>query len=73
MELGKVRNRLADYGLKMVPPTVLQIFLVKKDRTSISARPLRRALEGFVEDPLSEEMLKGEFQGKGYDLLKSRK
>jgi ATP-dependent Clp protease ATP-binding subunit ClpC len=25
---------------------------------------LRRALENFVEDPLSEELLKGEFQGK---------
>jgi hypothetical protein len=28
------------------------------------ARPLRRAIEGGVEDPLSEELLKGEFEGK---------
>jgi ATP-dependent Clp protease ATP-binding subunit ClpC len=31
------------------------------------ARPLRRAIENFVEDPLSEELLKGEFDGK--DLI----
>ncbi len=32
--------------------------------TDFGARPLRRAIENFVEDPLSEELLKGEFQGK---------
>ena len=28
------------------------------------ARPLRRAIEHLLEDPLSEELLKGTFQGK---------
>jgi len=28
------------------------------------ARPLRREIEQRIEDPLSEELLKGEFQGK---------
>ena len=28
------------------------------------ARPLRRAVEMYVEDPLAEELLRGEFQGK---------
>ena len=28
------------------------------------SRPLRRAIESRVEDPLSEELLRGEFQGK---------
>ena len=40
-------------------------FLIKKgSNLDFGARPLRRALENFVEDPLSEELLKGEFQGK---------
>ena len=40
-------------------------FLIKKgSNTDFGARPLRRAIENFVEDPLSEELLKGEFQGK---------
>ena len=28
------------------------------------ARPLRRAIENYVEDPLSEELLRGAFEGK---------
>ena len=33
-------------------------------RARYGARPLRRAIESFVEDPLAEELLKGEFVGK---------
>jgi ATP-dependent Clp protease ATP-binding subunit ClpC len=51
--------------LKMILTDEAKSFLVKKgSNLDFGARPLRRALEGFVEDPLSEEMLKGEFQGK---------
>ncbi len=65
MELGKIRTRLAEYGLKMVLTDEAKVFLVKKgSNLDFGARPLRRALENFVEDPLSEELLKGEFQGK---------
>ena len=40
-------------------------FLIEKgSNTDFGARPLRRAIENFVEDPLSEELLKGEFDGK---------
>jgi ATP-dependent Clp protease ATP-binding subunit ClpC len=28
------------------------------------ARPLRRAVENYIEDPLSEEILRGTFKGK---------
>jgi len=43
----------------------LKAFLIKKgSNTDFGARPLRRAIENYVEDPLSEELLKGEFQGK---------
>ena len=39
-------------------------FLIKKgSNLDYGARPLRRAIENFIEDPLSEELLKGEFQG----------
>jgi hypothetical protein len=46
-----------------VPP--VPKFLIKKGSdTDFGARPLRRALENFIEDPVSEELLKGEFEGK---------
>jgi ATP-dependent Clp protease ATP-binding subunit ClpC len=35
----------------------------------LGARPLRRAVESFVEDPLSEELLQGAFQGADRVLI----
>ena len=68
MELSKVRERLAERGLKLVLTAEAKTFLVKKgSNLDFGARPLRRAIENFVEDPLSEELLKGEFTGHGHD------
>ena len=65
LELSKVRERLEDKGLKLVLSDEAKKFVIKKgSNTDFGARPLRRAIEGFIEDPLSEELLKGEFQGK---------
>ncbi|MEN6458284.1 MAG: ATP-dependent Clp protease ATP-binding subunit [Thermoguttaceae bacterium] len=64
MELKKVRGRLEERGLKLVLSSEAKKFLTKKgSNLDFGARPLRRAIESFVEDPLSEELLKGEFQG----------
>jgi ATP-dependent Clp protease ATP-binding subunit ClpC len=64
MELRKVRDRLSERGLKLILSDEAKKFLVKKgSNLDFGARPLRRAIENFVEDPLSEELLKGEFQG----------
>jgi ATP-dependent Clp protease ATP-binding subunit ClpC len=41
----------------------------KGSNTDFGARPLRRSIENYVEDPLSEELLKGEFQGKDTVLV----
>jgi ATP-dependent Clp protease ATP-binding subunit ClpC len=64
LELKKVRERLTERGLTLVLSDEARSFLVKKgSNLDFGARPLRRAIENFVEDPLSEELLKGEFQG----------
>ncbi|NLF09208.1 MAG: AAA domain-containing protein, partial [Pirellulaceae bacterium] len=64
MELRKVRNRLAERNLELVLADDAKKFLIRKgSNLDFGARPLRRAIENFVEDPLSEELLKGEFQG----------
>lgn len=64
MELRKVRDRLADRGLELILVDEAKQFLIRKgSNLDFGARPLRRAIEGFVEDPLSEELLKGEFKG----------
>jgi ATP-dependent Clp protease ATP-binding subunit ClpC len=74
LELSKVRNRLEDRGLKLVLTDEAKKFLIKKgSNTDFGARPLRRAIENFVEDPLSEELLKGEFQGKDTIMVEVKK
>jgi ATP-dependent Clp protease ATP-binding subunit ClpC len=70
LELAKVRNRLHERGHELELTDAAKEFLIKKgSNTDYGARPLRRALENFVEDPLSEELLKGEFQGKDKILV----
>jgi ATP-dependent Clp protease ATP-binding subunit ClpC len=65
IELEKVRERLSERGLKLELTDEAKQFLIKKGSdTDFGARPLRRALENYIEDPVSEELLKGEFQGK---------
>jgi len=69
LELSKVRSRLADKGLAIELSGDAKEFLIKKGaNTDYGARPLRRAIESFIEDPLAEELLKGEFAGK--DMIK---
>ncbi len=69
LELSKVRSRLQEKGLTIELTDEAKEFLVKKgSNTDYGARPLRRAIETFVEDPLAEELLKGEFAGK--DIIK---
>ena len=65
LELKKVRDRLLEKGLKLLLSGDARAHLIKKgSNLDFGARPLRRAIEGSVEDPLSEELLKGEFEGK---------
>ena len=65
LELKKIRERLLERGYELVLSTDAKDFLIKKGTNlDYGARPLRRALENFVEDPLSEELLQGTFTGK---------
>ncbi|GAB5440580.1 MAG: ATP-dependent Clp protease ATP-binding subunit [Fuerstiella sp.] len=68
IELNKVYQRLADKGLKMILSDEARGFIIDKgesdDGLDYGARPLRRSVERFIEDPLSEELLKGTFEGK---------
>jgi len=65
LELSKIRGRLKERGLEVELSDDAKEFLIKKgSNTDYGARPLRRAIESFIEDPLAEELLKGEFNGK---------
>ena len=63
-ELAKVRERLFDRGYVLELTDDAKEFLISKgSNLDYGARPLRRAIEQRVEDPLSEELLRGEFEG----------
>jgi ATP-dependent Clp protease ATP-binding subunit ClpC len=66
LEVAKVRQRLSERGLALVLTDQSKEFIIKKacKKLEFGARPLRRAIENMIEDPLSEELLKGEFEGQ---------
>ncbi len=64
-ELNKVFKRLIEHGLHLDVNDATKEFLIDKGyNPEFGARPLRRAIEHYIEDPLSESLLKGEFKGK---------
>jgi ATP-dependent Clp protease ATP-binding subunit ClpC len=64
-ELKKVTKRLVEHGLTVEISQDAKEFLIDKGTNAdFGARPLRRAIEQHVEDPLSEEILRGAFKGK---------
>src|SRR5262249_46472283 len=65
IELGKVFKRLKEKNLALVMTDEAKEFLIDKGTSlDFGARPLRRAIEHHLEDPLSEELLRGAFSGK---------
>ncbi|MFO1095080.1 MAG: ATP-dependent Clp protease ATP-binding subunit [Planctomycetaceae bacterium] len=71
IELSKVLERLKERGVRLELGEDAKEFVINKGRsegerehTDYGARPLRRSVEMYIEDPLSEELLRGEFEGK---------
>jgi ATP-dependent Clp protease ATP-binding subunit ClpC len=64
-ELHKVFKRLIEHGLQLELDTAAKEFLINKGyNPEFGARPLRRAIERYIEDPISEDLLRGKFKGK---------
>ncbi len=60
LEVGKVLERLRHKNIKLALDDKAKDFLVEKGYDpQYGARPMRRAVERFLEDPLAEEILKG--------------
>jgi len=65
LELNKVFKRLIEHGLALELTDAAKEFLIDKGyNPEFGARPLRRAIEHYIEDPLSESILRGEFKKK---------
>jgi ATP-dependent Clp protease ATP-binding subunit ClpC len=65
IELSKVSKRLKEKHLTLVLSDEAKEMVIEKGSSlEFGARPLRRAIENLLEDPLSEKLLQGEFVGK---------
>jgi len=60
LEINKVLERLRHKNLRLELDAKAKDFLVEKGYDpQYGARPMRRSVERFLEDPLAEEILKG--------------
>ena len=65
LQLDEVRKRLAEHQVKLNVTDSAREFLIEKGfHPDYGARPLRRAIERHVEDPLAEHLLRGEAETK---------
>ncbi len=63
LELDKIKIRLAAQKLQLNISDEVKSFLIDKGtQLEFGARPLRRAVERYIEDELAEEILKGSFK-----------
>jgi ATP-dependent Clp protease ATP-binding subunit ClpC len=70
-ELASVRKRLESRQMQLeLSPEATEFLIEKGYSPDFGARPLRRAIEHHVEDPLSEEILRGEFKNGDKVLVK---
>ncbi len=61
--IGQLGKRLAESGIKLsLTRGAIEMLLDKGFDADLGARPLRRAIQRYIEDPLAEEVLKGRFQ-----------
>ncbi len=61
--MKEVQDRLTPHNLNLVLTDAAKSFLVDKGfDKSYGARPLKRTIQKFIEDPLSEEVLRGRFK-----------
>jgi len=71
LELGKLSERLLEKKLKLRISDDVKEFLIEKGYDKkLGARPLRRAVEKYLEDKLAEELLSGNLRkSKPIDVL----
>ncbi len=64
IQLEGVRERLAEREISLELEQSAVDFLIKQGfNEDYGARPLRRAIERFIEDPLAEQILRADFDG----------
>jgi len=62
--INEVAKRLAEKGISFTLTDVAREFIAEKGfEPMLGARPLKRAIQKYLEDPLAEELLRGQYAG----------
>lgn len=70
LEVDKIKERLKSKNIEFELDEQAEAFLVTKGYdTQYGARPMRRAVEQYLEDPLAEEIIKGNLDENSCYLL----
>jgi ATP-dependent Clp protease ATP-binding subunit ClpC len=70
IEMRYIRERLADRGVTLELSNDAKEWLLSTDyNLDFGARPIKRALEKFIEDPLAEEILNGCYNDENYIVV----
>ena len=65
IEISYVNERLVEQGFEVeLTPKAKEFFIDKGFDPVFGARPLKRVIQRFLEDPLAEDIIKGTFSGK---------
>jgi len=65
IEIGYVNERLKDQAFEVVlSPKAKDFFIEKGFDPVFGARPLKRVIQRFLEDPLAEDIIRGTFSSK---------
>ncbi len=73
LEMARVRDRLSDRGVHLEVSQEAKTLLIDRGYSAeFGARPLKRTIERLVEDPLSEEILRGSFQDSDTIVVRVR-
>jgi ATP-dependent Clp protease ATP-binding subunit ClpC len=71
IEMRGIVGRLAEKGIAIeLSPEAREYIVSKGTNLDFGARPLRRAIERNIEDPLSEEILKNSFENKNLVVVR---
>ena len=70
LEIEKVQKRLSTRNVKLKISDAANLFLINKGYDpAYGARPLRRAIERFIEDPIAEELIRGNIKSDSVVLV----
>ena len=62
LEIKEVADRLKDKNISiLLSPEAMEFFVTKGFDPTFGARPLKRTIQRFLEDPLAEEIIAGRF------------